>query len=185
MKQLDGTGMKRLHREWRRRTPGRLALILDAVQTPYNVGSIVRSAAAYRVEHLWLAGSTATPAHAGARKTALGTDRYVAWSEVADGPAAVQEAHVAGYHVVAIELVDGALPLHELHLAGDVCLVLGHEDHGIGQRTLADADAVAYLPLLGRVGSLNVATAAAVACYEVRRQVWTAANPTADGPAGA
>ena len=51
MSQLDGTGMKRLHREWRRRTEGRLALILDGVGNPFNVGSIVRTAAAERVDH--------------------------------------------------------------------------------------------------------------------------------------
>ena len=62
MKQLRATDLKRLHREWSRRTNGRLALLLDAVQSPYNVGSIVRTAAAYRVEHLYLSGQTATPA---------------------------------------------------------------------------------------------------------------------------
>ena len=60
MKQLDGTGLKRLHREWRRRTERRLALILESVESPFNVGSIVRTAAAYRVDRLWLAGSTAS-----------------------------------------------------------------------------------------------------------------------------
>ncbi len=75
--------------------------------------------------------------------------------------------------MVAIELADGSVPLHELDLPTDVCLVLGHEDHGISQATLAASDAVAYLPQLGRVGSLNVATAAAIACYEVRRQAWS------------
>ena len=173
MRQLDGTGLKRLHREWRRRTQGRLALLLDSVQTPYNVGAIVRTAAAYRVEHLWLAGASATPNHPGARKTALGTDRYVPWSVVDEGPAGVGAAAEDGYRVVAIELADGAVPLHELDLDADVCLVLGHEDHGISQATLAASHAVAYLPQLGRVGSLNVATAAAIACYEVRRQSWS------------
>jgi tRNA (guanosine-2'-O-)-methyltransferase len=172
LKQLDGTGLKRLHRDWRRRTPGQLALLLDSVQTPYNVGAIVRTAAAYRVEHMWLAGASATPAHPGARKTALGTDRYVPWSVVDDGPTGVAAAVDDGYQVVAIELAEGAVPLHELDLGVNVCLVLGHEDHGISQPTLAASHAVAYLPQLGRVGSLNVATAAAIACYEVRRQAW-------------
>ena len=59
MKQLDGTGLKRLHRDWRRRTQARVGLILESVESPFNVGSIIRTAAAYRVEHLWLTGSSA------------------------------------------------------------------------------------------------------------------------------
>jgi len=180
VRQLDGTGLKRLHRAWRRRTAGRLALVLDAVQTPVNVGSIARAAAAWRVEHLWLAAGSAPPTAPGARKTALGTERYLTWSVADRGEDAVAEARAQGYLVVGLELADGAVPLHELDLAGrDVCLVLGHEDRGLAPATLAACDRVAFLPLLGRVGSLNVAQAAAAALYEVRRQAWTAAVGTA------
>jgi tRNA (guanosine-2'-O-)-methyltransferase len=62
--------------------------------------------------------------------------------------------------------------LHELTLGEATCLVVGHEDRGLSAATLGACDDVAYLPLLGKVGSLNVATAAAIACYEVRRQAW-------------
>jgi tRNA (guanosine-2'-O-)-methyltransferase len=65
------------------------------------------------------------------------------------------------------------VPLHEAPLHGDVCLVLGNEDHGCSAALLAAADVVAYIPLLGRVGSLNVAAAAAIAIAETRRQEWT------------
>ena len=50
MRNLGDTELKRLHREWRRKTEDRVALLLDDVQTPYNVGSIVRTAAALRVD---------------------------------------------------------------------------------------------------------------------------------------
>jgi tRNA (guanosine-2'-O-)-methyltransferase len=173
MRQLDGTGLKRLHRDWRRRTICRLALVLDGVQSGFNVGAITRTAAAYRVDHLWLAGATPAPNSTGARKTALGTDRYLTWDEVERGDQAVDLARAQGYRVIAVELTDDARPLHELPGGGDVCLVLGHEDRGVAATTLAACDGVAYLPQLGRVGSLNVATAAAIACYEVRRQEWT------------
>ena len=173
MKQLDGTGMKRLHREWRRRTPGRLALVLDGLGTPANVGAIVRSAAAYRAEDLWLAGPTPDLTLAGVQRTALGTDRYVTAHRAVDGAAAADAARTAGYLVVGVELADGAVPLHELELGADVCLAVGHEDHGLSKAGLAACDHVAYLPMLGRVGSLNVATAAAIAMYEVRRRAWT------------
>ena len=71
------------------------------------------------------------------------------------------------------------MPLFELDLAGDVCLVVGHEEHGLSKATLATCDRVGFVPLLGRVGSLNVATATALALYEVRRQEWTAPEPEA------
>jgi tRNA (guanosine-2'-O-)-methyltransferase len=173
VRQLDGTGLKRLHRAWRHRTSGRLSLILDSVGTPGNVGSIVRTAAAYRAEHLWLAGATPALSSPGVAKTALGTDRYVASSAVASGAEAVAEGRDAGFTVVAIELSEGAVALHELALPDAVCLVVGNEDHGVSRAALAAADHVAYLPMLGRVGSLNVATAAAIAMYEVRRRSWT------------
>jgi tRNA (guanosine-2'-O-)-methyltransferase len=189
MKQLRGTELKRLHRDWQRRTPGRLALLLDAVQSPWNIGAIVRTAAAYRVEHLWLSGGSTPPTHQRSRQLSLGTERYLTWTETDSAAGAAAEARHDGYQVVGVELAAGAVPLHELALAADVCLAFGNEDHGLGPAALAACDAIAFLPQLGRVGSLNVATAAAVAIYEVRRRAWTespaAAGGQSPGPAEA
>ncbi|MGE0796096.1 MAG: TrmH family RNA methyltransferase [Acidimicrobiia bacterium] len=172
---LGETAVKRLNREWRHRTEGRLALLLDDVQTPFNVGAIVRTAAAERVEHLYLAGTTDTPTHPKARKLSMGTDRYLEWTSHATGVDAIAAARADGHRVVAIELSDGALPLHEVDLRGDVCLVIGHEDRGVSAAVLGACDVTGFIPQLGRVGSLNVAHAAAIAIYEARRQAWTAA----------
>jgi tRNA (guanosine-2'-O-)-methyltransferase len=172
VRQLDGTGLKRLHRSWRSRTGGRLGVVLDGLGVPANVGAIVRTAAAYRVDHLWLAGATPPLTVPGVRKTALGTDRYVVWDATATGAEAVAAAHADGFTVVGLELAEGAVPLHELALGDAVAVVAGHEDHGVGRATLEACDAVAYLPQLGRVGSLNVATATAIALYELRRRQW-------------
>ena len=173
MKPLDGTGLKRLHREWRHRSEGRVALILDNVQSPFNVGAIVRTAAAYRVEQAWLVGATPELDDAKVRKTALGCDRYLVWQRADTVAEALTAARGAGYSPVGLELADGASPLHELAFSGDVCLVIGHEDRGLSPATLDACDAVAYIPLLGKVGSLNVATATAIALYELRRQRWS------------
>ncbi len=173
MKQLDGTGMKRLHREWRRRSEGRLALVLDDVQGPFNVGAIIRTAAALRADDVWLSGRTPDPEDTKVGKTALGTQRYLTFHRVDDGIHAIAAARAAGYQVVAVELADEAVPLHEVRLTEATCLLVGHEDRGCTPGVLAAVDAVAFLPLLGRVGSLNVATAASIACYEVRRAGWT------------
>lgn len=172
MKQLGPTDLKRLHREWNRKTGGRLALMLDGVSSPYNVGSMVRTAAAYRVEHLYLAGTTISPSSSKAGKLSMGTERYLSWTSFERGPDAADAAREDGFTVLGLELADAAVPLHQVRAGPDVCVAVGHEDHGLPTATLAACDAVAFLPLMGRVGSLNVATAAAIALYELRRQEW-------------
>jgi len=173
-RQLRPTEVKRLNREWRRASGTRLALLLDSVAQPFNVGSIVRSAAAFGAEQLWLCGNTAPFSHPGVGKTALGTQRLVRAAQEPDPVAAAKAAAALGLRVVAVELAAGAVPLHEAPLDGDVCLAVGNEDHGCTAALLAVADAVTYIPQPGRVGSLNVAVAAAVAMAEVRRRNWTA-----------
>jgi tRNA (guanosine-2'-O-)-methyltransferase len=64
------------------------------------------------------------------------------------------------------------VPLHAAPLDGDICLALGNEDHGCSAALLAAADLIAYIPQPGKVGSLNVAAAAAIAMAEVRRRDW-------------
>ena len=173
MKSLDGTGQKRLHRTWRRQTEGAVALILDSVQNPFNVGAIVRTAAAFRVEHIWLAGATEPVSHPKTRKTALGAERYLTFTTCDTAEAAVRDAQAKGFFVVGIEIADEAVPLHEVTPTDRVCLALGHEERGLSAACLAACDTVAFIPMLGKIGSLNVAAAAAIACYEVRRHSWT------------
>ncbi len=172
MRHLDGTELKRLHREWRRRTSARLGLVLDGVQSPFNVGAIVRTAAAYRVEELWLLGDGPAPDSDRAGKTAMGTQRYLRWTRHERADRLADAVAAAGYQLIGIELTQGASPLHELDLTGDVCLAVGHEDRGLRSALLERCAEIGYLPQLGRVGSLNVATAAAIALYEARRQAW-------------
>ena len=172
MKNLGDTDIKRLNREWRRRTEGRVALLLDDLQTPFNVGAIVRTAAAERIEHLYLSGATVAPSHAKAHKLSMGTERYVDWSQYERSADAVAAAKDAGFRLVGIELADVAVPLPEATLGDAVCLVFGHEDRGLTPAVLAACDEVAFIPQLGRVASLNVAHAAAIAIYEARRREW-------------
>lgn len=171
-RQLGMTDVKRLNRGWRRSTQASISLLLDGVGQPFNVGSIIRTAATFGVRQIWLCGDTASPEHPSARKTALGTDRLISFELAPSAAAGAQAARDAGFRVVAIELASEAVPLHEADLAGDVCLALGNEDHGCSTALLTAADLVAYIPQVGKVGSLNVAAAAAVAIAEARRREW-------------
>jgi tRNA (guanosine-2'-O-)-methyltransferase len=74
----------------------------------------------------------------------------------------------------AVALVGGVFPSHAPPLDGDICLAVGNEDHGCSAALLAAADLIAYIPQPGKVGSLNVAAAAAIAMAEVRRREWSA-----------
>jgi len=182
-RQLRPTDVKRLNRAWRRDTHNRLAMIVESVTGPFNVGSILRTAAAFGVERMWLAGNTTPPTNPKVQKTALGTDRFVAWEEGVSPGEAVRAAREDGFRVVAVELTGDARPLHEADLTGDVCLAVGSEDHGCSPALLDAADAVCYIPQTGRVGSLNVAIAAAIALAEVRRREW-ASLPAGTIPSG-
>lgn len=170
---MSSTDLKRLHREWRRRTGGRLSVAIDGAQGPFNVGGIIRTAAAYRAEHLWLTEGATGLENTKTHKTALGTDRYLNVVRLPDATAIVDDAHAKGFRVIGIELATGARPLHELDLSGDICLMVGHEDRGLSKAGLAACDAFGFLPQLGKVGSLNVATAASIAIYEWARQQWS------------
>lgn len=173
-KHLSPTELKRLHRDWRRNTTLSLSMILDGVQNPFNVGSLFRSAAAYRVEQMWLAPPTPGPSATKVAKTALGCEKLVPWAVCADGVTGVEAARSTGYRTIAIELTNNARPLFEISPGEKFCLVLGHEDRGVRKDTLAAVDEVCFLPQLGKVGSLNVAQAGTVALYELARQAWMA-----------
>jgi tRNA (guanosine-2'-O-)-methyltransferase len=147
--------------------------VLDDVQGPFNVGAIIRTAAAFRVDDVWLTGRTPEPQDPKVGKTALGTDRYLTFHRADTAVNGIDAAKAAGYRVVGLELADAARPLHELPPSEATCLVVGHEDRGCSRTTLEACDEVAYVPQLGRVGSLNVATAAAIALYELRRAHWS------------
>jgi tRNA (guanosine-2'-O-)-methyltransferase len=175
---LGPTDLKRLHRDWRRRGAPPLAMALDDVQGPFNVGAIVRTAAAERLDHLWLAGSTPPPTSSKVQRTAMGCDRLIPWNHTADIAEALTSAETRELRIVGVELAQGAQPIFDIDLTGPVCLVVGHEDRGLSATALARCHQLGFIPQMGRVGSLNVAQAASIAIYEARRQTW--AEPSSE-----
>mgnify|MGYP000175697842 CR=1 FL=1 len=112
-----------------RRTAGRLALILDGVAGPFNVGAIIRTAAAERVDHLWFAGGATTDANPKVGRTALGTERYLQTSETAttvDAVAVVDPVQARKTDVVAVQSLDGEHRVAALELRRAVWPLRGH-----------------------------------------------------------
>lgn len=166
MKALTTTEIKRVNREWRRRTDRSLSVALANLSNPFNVGSIYRTAAVLGVDRVFLVGATPGPDDAKVHKTGLGTEHGVETVRVP----VLQE--VPG-RLVAVELAAGAVPAHEFAFADGDVLVLGSEGHGLPPVALGHCHAAVFVPQPGKVASLNVATAASTVLYEARRQEWT------------
>ena len=147
-----------------------VSVVLENVRSLWNVGSIFRTSDAAGVEEIWLAGYTGRPPREEIAKTALGAEKVVPWREAATALDAVDALRRGGGGlVVALEKTDASVPLAEAELRFPCALLLGNEVAGLTDEVLRAADLVCHLPMHGLKSSLNVAVAAGVALYEIRR----------------
>ena len=99
------------------------------------------------VKELVLTGITPTPPNATIDKVGRFKSLRVPWRYEADPVLAVEGLKANGYQIVAVELTDDAAPYHQFNYANKVCLVVGHEDHGVTKATLAACDAAVFIPM--------------------------------------
>ena len=92
------------------------------------------------------------------------------WRYERDPVAAISGLKEQGYHVVAVELTDTAVPYHQYPYPQKTCLVVGHEDHGVTKATLAACDTAVFLPMYGKGHSLNVHVALSIVLYHILHQ---------------
>lgn len=148
-----------------------LDVVLEDVRSLFNVGSVFRTADAFRVNALHLCGITACPPHPEIHKTALGAEDSVRWERHADALEAVAQLHRRGYAVLALEQATGSAMLPFDALPPLPCaLVLGNEVHGVSQAVIDVCDGCVEIPQFGTKHSLNVSCAAAIAIWEFARQ---------------
>jgi len=148
-----------------------LMLVLDNVRSLNNIGSVFRTADAFRLEGIYLCGITATPPHREIHKTALGaTDsvRWNYWEKTVDALSALKQE---GYHIFSVEQAEGALLLNQVQLAGNqkYALVFGHEIRGVEQRVVDMSDQCIEIPQYGTKHSLNISVAAGIVIWELFR----------------
>jgi 23S rRNA (guanosine2251-2'-O)-methyltransferase len=143
---------------------------LDGVTDPGNLGAILRSAECAGVTGAILPRHRAVHVTPAATKAAAGAIEHVPMAVVGGLPAALARMRDAGVHVVGL---DGAASTSLYDVAGaggPVCLVLGAEGRGLSRLVRERCDQVVAIPMLGRLGSLNVSAAAALACFEIARR---------------
>ena len=108
-----------------------LIVVLDDVRSLYNVGSVFRSADAFRVEAVYLCGITATPPNAEIHKTALGGEDSVDWRYFERTEDAIKELHRQGVFVYSVEQVEGSTKLQELNTSVHDGLNVNYNQHSL------------------------------------------------------
>ena len=149
-----------------------LIVVLDDVRSLHNVGSVFRSADAFRVEAVYLCGITATPPHPEIHKTALGGEDSVAWRYFPTATEAIESLHNDGVFVYSIEQVEGSTKLQNLQLDTDkhYAIVLGNEVKGVHQEVVDMSDGCLEIPQFGTKHSLNVSVTAGMVIWEVAKK---------------
>ena len=146
-----------------------LIVILDNVRSLNNVGSIFRSADAFRIQHIYLCGITATPPHKDIQKTALGSTEAVDWSYAKDTLAVVEKLQSVNVKVMAIEQAENATILQDFYPNNQsiYALVFGHEVKGVNQAVVNQCDGVIEIPQFGTKHSLNIAVSGGVVLWDL------------------
>ena len=149
-----------------------LIVVLDDVRSLHNVGSVFRSADAFRVEAVYLCGITATPPPPEIHKTALGGEDSVAWRYFPTATEAIESLHNDGFFVYSIEQVEGSTKLQNLQLDTNkrYAVVLGNEVKGVHQEVVDMSDGCLEIPQFGTKHSLNVSVTAGMVIWEVAKK---------------
>ena len=168
MRKLKNEELGRLDPEAFREAPKTpVVLVLDNIRSLHNVGSVFRTADAFRIEKIYLCGITATPPHKDIRKTALGATETVAW-EYRDSTVALLESLKESHECWAVEQAEGSVSLEDFAPNPEkrYAFVLGHEVKGVSQEAIHCCRGVVEIPQQGTKHSLNISVAAGVVLWD-------------------
>ena len=146
-----------------------LIVILDNIRSLNNIGSVFRTADAFRIQKIYLCGITATPPHKDIQKTALGATDSVAWEYSENTIDLVLALQKEGVVVAAIEQAEDAISLQEAAISKEntYAVVFGNEVKGVSQEVVSASDKVIEIPQYGTKHSLNISVSAGVVLWDL------------------
>ena len=149
----------------------RRVVVCEDVNNHTNLGAIFRAVAALGMDAVLLSPSCADPLYRRSVRVSMGEVFAVPYATLRPWPAALHEVRRAGYSLLALTPAAGAVPIQQLDPAyrGRPALLLGAEGAGLSRDAMSAADVRVAIPMHRGVDSLNVAAAAAVACWELTR----------------
>ncbi len=174
MRKLEVHELNRLDlEEFKRAKKHPIAIVLDNVRSQNNIGSVFRTADAFRIEKVVLTGICSTPPNKEIHKTALGAEDSVAWEYFENCTDAVENLKKTGYIVISIEQVEGSISLEKFVIEPDAryALVLGNEVKGVDQAVVQASNYAIEIPQEGTKHSLNVSITAGIVMWEFFRRL--------------
>ena len=148
---------------------GRMLLVLDRVQDPGNIGTMLRTADAAGVGGVVLLSGSADAYGPKTVRASMGSLFHLPVLQGVTEENFVTTAKDLGYELLVTAL-EGAVSLYKADLKGRIAFVMGNEANGVSESLLAVADKKVFIPMQGRAESLNVAMAAGVIMFEALRR---------------
>ena len=145
-----------------------LILVLDGIEDPHNLGNIIRTAECMGVDGIILPKNRSVTVNDTAMRVSQGAASNVQICKVVNVNQEIRHLKDKGFWVYGVEL--GGMEISKVNLKGPVALVMGSEGNGIHQLTRKLVDGIVTIQMHGKVNSLNVGSATAIALYEVNRQ---------------
>jgi 23S rRNA (guanosine2251-2'-O)-methyltransferase len=142
---------------------------LDSIQDPRNLGAILRSACFLGARAVIIPADRSASVGQTAIRVSAGAAVYVPVVRVTNVVRALQRLKEAGYWTAGLDLGASQAP-HEADLRVALCLVIGNEQKGLRVLVKKECDMLLRIPAAGPLDSLNAASAASIALYEVLRQ---------------
>lgn len=159
-------------------------LLLDHIQDPQNLGSLLRTAEAAGVDGVVIPGRRAAGVTPAAVRASAGAAEHVRVAQVTNLVQAMERLKAEGMWFAGLEAGPNAQRHTQADLCGPLGLVVGSEGRGLARLVRETCDFLIHLPMDGQIESLNAAVAGGIALYEARRQRDTAAQGDIGGPAG-
>ena len=147
------------------------SIALDDIRSILNVGSVFRSADAFRCEKIYLGGLSPEPVKE-MRKTALGATDSVAWEAMPDGLASLAALKADGYQIWAVEQTTNSIMLNDWqpNLEMKQIFVFGNEVSGVSDEVLRFCDGAIEIPQFGTKHSLNISVSAGIVLWDYMRK---------------
>ncbi|MCC6600879.1 MAG: RNA methyltransferase [Crocinitomicaceae bacterium] len=148
-----------------------VVILLENIRSGLNVGSIFRSADAFRAARIICCGFTPSPPHREILKTALGATESVEWAYSENILLSIEELRQNGFSIVAAEQTSASIPLHLFEWNNrQVAVIFGNEVTGVSETTISRCDQTVEISQYGTKHSLNVAVSAGIVLFELSRR---------------